>query len=86
MSVVAPKKTSRSSCSLRSDSVAACGLWRTSTFSSANVPSGFSGALAWATTYSSSSSAARYTISSVTLPFVTLRYGDSMKPNSLTRA
>ena len=50
------------------------------------MPSGLSGAFAWATTYSSSSSAARYTISSVTLPLTTLRYGDSMKPNSLTRA
>ena len=64
----------------------ACGERRASTRSSLNVPLVFSGALACATMYSSSSSAARYAISSVTLPLATLRYGDSMKPNSLTRA
>ena len=59
ISVVAPKKTSRSSCSLSSPSVAACGERRTRTRSSRKEPSGLRGALAWATTYSSSSSAAR---------------------------
>ena len=86
MSVVAPKKMSRSSWRRRSSSEAACGERRTSTRSSAKEPSGFTGVFAWATTYSSSSSAARYRISSVTLPSMTRRYGDSMKPNSLTRA
>ena len=86
ISVVAPKYTSRSSWSRRSDSDAACGERRTSTRSFVEGLLGFSGALAWATTYSSSSSAVRKTISSVTLPLVTLRYGDSMKPNSFTRA
>ena len=37
-------------------------------------------------TYSSSSSAARYAISSLTRPFSTLRYGVSMKPKRLMRA
>ena len=44
------------------------------------------GELACATTWRSSSSAVRYSISSVTTPSTTLRYGVSMKPNGLTRA
>ena len=59
ISVVAPKKTSRSSWSFRSDSEADCGLRRTRTRGSEKVPSSLRPALAWATTYSSSSSAAR---------------------------
>ena len=50
MSVVAPKKLSASSIFFRSSRLAACGLRRTSTRSSLNVPSLFSGVLAWATT------------------------------------
>jgi hypothetical protein len=51
-----------------------------------NLPVRSISALAWAMTNSSSSSAVRNTISSVTRPPVTLRYGVSMKPNSLVRA
>ena len=86
ISVVAPKKTSRSSWSFRSRSEAAWGERRARTRSLAKVPSSLSLALAWATTYSSSSSAVRKTISSVTLPSMTLRYGVSRKPKSLTLA
>jgi hypothetical protein len=50
MSVVAPKKLSASSILRRSSRLAACGDRRTSTRSSTNVPSVFSGVLAWATT------------------------------------
>ena len=73
ISVVAPKKTSRSSWSLRPSRVAACGDLRTSTRSFLNDPSGFSGAFACETMNSSSSSAVSHTISSVTLPLITLR-------------
>ena len=59
ISVVAPRNSSRSSCSFRSDSDAACGERRTSTRSALNLPSGPIGVLAWATMYSSSSSAGR---------------------------
>ena len=50
MSVVAPKKLSASSILRRSSRLAACGERRTSTRSSANVPSALSGVFAWATT------------------------------------
>ena len=84
ISVVAPKNTSRSSCSFRSPSD---GGLRASAARGRGPRRRCrrrrAGALAWATTYSSSSSAARYTISSVTLPLMTLRYGDSMKPNGV---
>ena len=50
ISVVAPKNTSRSSCSLRSDSEAAWGERRASTRSSAKPPSSSRGTFAWATT------------------------------------
>jgi hypothetical protein len=43
-------------------------------------------ALAWATVKSSSSLAESHRISSVTRPFLTMRYGVSMKPRSLIRA
>ena len=43
-------------------------------------------ALAWATVCNSSSSPVRYSISSVTRPSRTFRYGVSMNPKSLTRA
>ena len=59
ISVVAPKKTSCSSWSLKSCSEAAWGERRTSTRGLMNRPSESMGALACATTYSSSSSAAR---------------------------
>ncbi len=42
--------------------------------------------LAWAMTYRSSSSAARYSMVSVATPSMTLRYGVSMNPNRLMRA
>src|SRR5690625_4014229 len=51
-----------------------------------NVDSGDSGAFACAIIVSSSCSAARYSISVVTVPSFTRRYGVSMKPNSLTFA
>ena len=51
-----------------------------------NLPSSSMGALAWAMMYLSSSAAVRYSISLVTLPFITLRYGVSRKPKELTRA
>ena len=82
---MAPKKTSCSNWSRRSWSEAACGDRRTRTRSLRKVPLGLRGAFAWATTYSSSSSAASQRISSVTLPFFTARYGDSMKPKGFTR-
>jgi hypothetical protein len=50
ISVVAPKNVSRSSCTRRSDSDAACGFRRASTRSLSSSPSGPSGVLAWATT------------------------------------
>jgi hypothetical protein len=59
MSVVAPKKTSRSSCRRRSSSEAACGRAAHEHALPLKVPSALRGVLAWATTYSSSSSAAR---------------------------
>jgi hypothetical protein len=58
---------------------------RARTASSANRLSGPSGALAWAIVTPRSSSAVRYSTSSVTRPPTTLRYGVSMKPNGLIR-
>ena len=73
ISVVAAKYTSRSSWRRRSCSEVACGDWRARTRSSSRLPLASTGVLAWATTYSSSSSAASHRISSVTLPLVTRR-------------
>ena len=56
------------------------------TRSSANRPSPSSEALAWAMTNCPSSIADRYSISSVTRPPSTFRYGVSMKPYSLVLA
>ncbi len=50
MSVVAPKKLSASSILRRSSRLAACGLRRTRTRASLNVPSALMGVFAWATT------------------------------------
>ncbi len=59
---------------------------RTITVSLANRLFSSNGALAWAMTYFSSSSAVRFSTSSVTRPWTTLRYGLSMNPNSFTFA
>ena len=56
------------------------------TRSSTNRPPSSSDALAWAMTYWPSSIADRYSISSVTRPSATFRYGVSMKPYSLVLA
>ena len=61
-------------------------LKRHVTRSSAKRRAAVSGAFAWAITNFSSSSAGRNSISSVTLPPTTLRYGVSMKPKRLTCA
>ncbi len=53
---------------------------RQSTRASTNVPSGLRRAFAWAMTASSSLFASSQAISPVTLPFLTTRYGVSMKP------
>ena len=58
-------------------------LKRHVTRSSAKRRPAVSGAFACAMTYFSSSSAGRYSISSVTFPPTTLRYGVSMKPKRL---
>src|SRR3546814_1494246 len=50
------------------------------------LPLSSCGALAWAMTYSFSSIAERYSISSVILLLTTLRYGVSRKPYLLVRA
>ena len=60
--------------------------WRHDTSSSTNLPFLSTSAFACAITYLPSSIADRYSMSLVTLPSCTLRYGVSMKPYSLVRA
>ena len=59
---------------------------RAEMLSAAILPRPSMGVFAWAMTKFSPSTAERYSISSVTLPFFTFRYGASIKPYSFTRA